>query len=71
MAEIHNTKKRMPVIVNPDNYSTWLNGNMEEGQQLLSPYPENEMLAYKISTVVNNPSYNDKSIIEKLNKTLW
>lgn len=27
MAEIHNTKKRMPVILTPDNESLWLNGN--------------------------------------------
>lgn len=27
MAEIHNTKKRMPVILTPSNENLWLNGN--------------------------------------------
>lgn len=26
MSEIHNTKKRMPVILSPDNEINWLNG---------------------------------------------
>jgi putative SOS response-associated peptidase YedK len=27
MAEIHNIKKRMPVILTPDNERQWINGN--------------------------------------------
>jgi putative SOS response-associated peptidase YedK len=27
MAEIHNTKKRMPVILTPENEKLWLSGN--------------------------------------------
>ena len=68
MAEIHNTKKRMPVIISPANYSAWLTGNTEEGAELLSPFPAAEMQAYKVSTAVNNPYFNELSCIDKLDK---
>lgn len=66
MAKIHNTKERMPVIISPDDYRNWLNGSMEEAEQLLKPYPETEMTAYKITTYVNNPNNNDEKCIQKM-----
>jgi len=46
MEQIHNTKKRMPVILNCENEKEWmLLGNKE----LLRPYDENDMTAYTIS----------------------
>jgi|SRR5690606_4530913 len=27
MSKIHNTKQRMPIIIQPDNYNNWLNSN--------------------------------------------
>ena len=69
MAEIHNTKKRMPVIIAPQDYETWLKGGAEDlnaNQRLLAPYPQEKMTAYKISTAVNNPNYNDSNCIKKI-----
>lgn len=66
MAKIHNTKKRMPVIVNESNYNRWLKGGENTEQGLLLPYPQEEMLAYKVSTAVNNPNFNDEKCVEKL-----
>ena len=66
MAEIHNTKERMPVILAPDSYQQWLTGSISVAKDLLAPYPETAMTAYKISTHVNNPHNNDEKCIEKL-----
>jgi len=66
MAEIHNTKERMPVIVSPESYQHWLTGSLTDAEQLLAPYPESYMTAYKVTTYVNNPHNNDEKCIEKL-----
>ncbi len=34
---------RMPVILNPANYETWLTGSMDDALELLRPYPADEM----------------------------
>jgi putative SOS response-associated peptidase YedK len=55
MEEIHN---RMPVILPREAYSEWLKpGEVEPNNlnPLLEPYPENEMLAYPVSRMVNSP----------------
>lgn len=54
MAAIHN---RMPVIVEPEDFDLWLNPepDPEQGLHLLRPYPAEKMVAYPVSTVVNNP----------------
>jgi putative SOS response-associated peptidase YedK len=55
MAEIHN---RMPVILPPDAYATWLDPaerNPDQLQGLLKPYPAEQMTAYLVSRVVNSP----------------
>lgn len=64
MAKIHNTKKRMPVIVSPDDYANWLAGKNDES--IITAYPEEKMLAYKVSTAVNNPQFNDESCIKEI-----
>lgn len=53
---------RMPVILPPDNYGPWLDPEFEDTkklQHMLQPYPADEMGAYPVSTLVNNPR-NDK-----------
>lgn len=53
--EIHN---RMPVILSPDNYDAWLNpksNDFEFLKSLLMPYPPEEMIAFSVSMLVNNP----------------
>lgn len=34
---------RMPVILDPDDYETWLSGSVTEAMQLLRPYPADKM----------------------------
>ena len=49
---------RMPVIVPPDQYGLWLDPRCEDTEKLaklLRPCPAKDMLAYRVSTLVNNP----------------
>ena len=50
---------RMPVIVAPREYDLWLDVQMRDVdrlQALLVPYPPEEMVAYPVSALVNNPA---------------
>ena len=52
--EIHD---RMPVILHPDQYETWLLDSTPEHtlQEFLASYPADKMVAYKVSPEVNSP----------------
>ena len=65
MAPIHN---RMPVIVEPADYDTWLDPGNEPDQarHLLRPYPAAKMTAYPVSTLVNNPRHDDPQCLKPL-----
>ena len=54
MEIIHNKKKRMPAILNKDNYHLWISKNIskEQTMSLLRPFDENEMEAYTISKLI-------------------
>jgi putative SOS response-associated peptidase YedK len=56
VAPIHN---RMPAILAPDAYDRWLSPDDEPAerlQPLLGPYPADDLVAYPVSRVVNNPA---------------
>jgi putative SOS response-associated peptidase YedK len=57
--EIHD---RMPVILHAEQYETWLQNSTPELtlQELLMPYPADEMEAYRVSSEVNSPK-NDSA----------
>ncbi len=60
MKDIH---ERMPVIIQPEHYKTWLDPQLTDVskiQSMLTPYPEAPMEAYPVSTRVNDPK-NDTS----------
>jgi putative SOS response-associated peptidase YedK len=55
MKPIHN---RMPVILAPKDYDDWLDPSqhtVERLNVLLRPFPSEEMEAYPVSSIVNNP----------------
>lgn len=55
MEPIHD---RMPVILPPDCYDLWLDTDFENRPKLeamLRPYPEDDLEAYPVSTMVNKP----------------
>jgi putative SOS response-associated peptidase YedK len=51
MAEIHNTKQRMPLILTPEMSSEWTNNTLTQQtiKQLCMPYPENLMHAENLN----------------------
>jgi putative SOS response-associated peptidase YedK len=60
---------RMPVILHPNDYETWLSpweSATDHLAALLKPYPAEQMTAYSVSTGVNNPKHEDSSCIEPL-----
>lgn len=66
MEPIHN---RMPVILPPEHYRVWLDPAMDKAKpltDLLKPYPAEDMAAYPVSTLVNNPRQEGVRCIQPL-----
>jgi putative SOS response-associated peptidase YedK len=66
MAPIHN---RMPVIIEPPDYSTWLDRQLQTPdllQHLMRPYRDDGLAFYPVSTIVNNPRNDDPACVEPL-----
>ena len=64
MASIHN---RMPVILAPTSYDQWLDPtfqHIEPLKTLLRPYLSEELTAYPVSTLVNNPCHDAPQCLE-------
>jgi putative SOS response-associated peptidase YedK len=64
-AELHN---RMPVVLKPEAWPTWLGEQPAELPQLkslLAPYPSDEMICWPVSARVGNVKNNDPSLIER------
>jgi len=49
----------MPVIIQPNDYSVWLNSSNQKAQELLKPFPSDLMRYYPVSTRVNNVRNDD------------
>jgi putative SOS response-associated peptidase YedK len=57
---------RMPVILKAEDYDLWLDEkekNTERLQNLLVPYPSNEMRSHEVSKAVNSPTYDSPKLI--------
>lgn len=64
---IHN---RMPVILEREFEEDWLDvktHDFDSLKQMLKPYPDDKMIAYAVSTEVNNPSNDNPELIRKVN----
>ena len=57
MEKIHNTKKRMPVILNPENENDWISSNnsLRKLRTLMLPFPSDDLHAYTISNTIRSP----------------
>lgn len=55
---------RMAVVLDPDEYETWLGGSDDEAASVLDPYPPGEMHAYPVSKRVNSPANDGPDLIE-------
>lgn len=60
LAKIHNTKKRMPVILPPHEEKTWLRDDLNDKDilALTKPYDENLMEAHTISKLITSRTEN-------------
>jgi putative SOS response-associated peptidase YedK len=74
MAEIHNSKKRMPVVLEKNNESLWLDQQADREQlgSLLRPYPSSVIAAHTISDLVNRkvPERNSPEVIKPFIRVL-
>ncbi|MEC4815421.1 MAG: SOS response-associated peptidase [Scytonema sp. PMC 1069.18] len=60
---------RMPVILQPEDYDTWLDPQLqtpERLQPLLHPYSSEKMTAYPVSTLVNSPKHNHPECVKPM-----
>jgi putative SOS response-associated peptidase YedK len=59
---------RMPVILHPDDYELWLDGDarkLDLVREVLRPYPAEEMMGYPVGVLVNSPSSQGSGLIER------
>lgn len=58
MEEIHNVKKRMPLILVKEQEELWLNKNLSqiEIEAFLKPFPSEQMEAFTISPIISSRS---------------
>lgn len=55
---------RAPVVIEPKDWDTWLSADSDQAEQLLAPPPDDEMAAVEVSKAVNNPTYDDKALLQ-------
>ena len=65
MERIHNTKKRMPVILHREHEARWLEKGLTPEQMgaMLRPYDENEMECYTVSRLLTSREKNVPEVI--------
>ncbi len=56
MAEIHNTKQRMPIIIEPKNAPLWLKGSVNDRNLLITQIPPDFLTAFTVNPYLNKPS---------------
>ena len=66
MAQIDNTKLRMPAILKREQRESWLLGSAESAASGLSAYPDESMVAYPVSSRVDSRCNNDENLVEPL-----
>jgi putative SOS response-associated peptidase YedK len=62
---------RMPVILAPEAYDSWMDLDLTDPERLkafLKPYPSERMMAYRVSTAVNNPENDEPELIVRAEK---
>jgi len=60
MVSIHNTKKRMPLIVQESDWDVWLNpqATIDELQTLLRPFPEGMLEAHEVTRNITKRGFD-------------
>ncbi len=58
---------RMPVILHAKDEAVWVDNSKYEEEKLLDflePYPDHEMISYRVSQRVNSPANNDSELLK-------
>ena len=61
--------ERMPVILAPEDWDVWLESETKDAQalqNLLKPYPAEDMKVWSVSTKVNSPRNDSVECLETL-----
>lgn len=66
MADIHNAKARMPALLKSEDHEAWLSGTAEQAHEVLQPYPQELMVAYPVSSIVNSPKNNSAELVQRV-----
>ena len=70
MSDIHNSAKRMPLMLEREVIDDWISPNLPSGsiKELLNPCDDNNMAAYTINKDISNPKVNSdvESITDKI-----
>ncbi len=66
MAAIHNTRERMPAILERSSHQAWLAGSADEAAACLKPYADELMIAWPVSNRVNSPRNNDPALLHEV-----
>ncbi|MBL7811811.1 MAG: SOS response-associated peptidase [Bacteroidetes bacterium] len=77
MSVIHNSKLRMPLILEDSDIQTWLHGTPDECLKLVKPYPDEHMMAHTLSPIAsqaradrNTPEVQEKYVYPELEQNL-
>jgi len=74
MAEIHNSKKRMPVVIEKSEESKWLDlsASKDDIRDLLQVFPSTVLKAHTISDLINkrNADKNTPEIIKPFSRDI-
>ncbi|MBL7764881.1 MAG: SOS response-associated peptidase [Chitinophagaceae bacterium] len=64
MAEIHNSKKRMPVILNREDEQRWLSPELSESEvhQLCLPFGQEAMIYHTVSPLITSRTTNSNTM---------
>ena len=63
MCQIHNDKKRMPLVLDVPSFDAWLNPDPRNAEAEIRPYPSADMEAWPVSTFMNKPANDDETCI--------
>ncbi len=61
---IHHIHHRMPVMLRPDQWHTWLDVEAEEASSVLAPFDDKGLIAFPVSTRVGSVKNDDPSLLE-------
>lgn len=65
LAQVHNDKQRMPAVLAAEDHDAWLHGDAAAARATLKPYPDELMVAWRVSRRVNSPKLpNDVTLTE-------